>query len=159
MRAPTNATNEPDNVRANTSPAVLRKIDCTIEERVQFYTTQPKQVVSRRIEELEREWDMERWLETNASSLALGSLILGLTVSKKYLLITTGVLGFLLTHAVRGWCPPVPALRRLGVRTKSEIDRERFALKILRGDFQNISTNPKELKTNSTAAVLDAIQT
>ncbi len=37
--------------------------------------------------------------------------------------------------AVQEWCPPVPVFRRLGVRTCQEIDEEKYALKILRGDF------------------------
>jgi hypothetical protein len=41
----------------------------------------------------------------------------------------------LFQHAVQGWCPPVPLLRRLGYRTSREIDIERVALKALRGDF------------------------
>jgi hypothetical protein len=49
------------------------------------------------------------------------------------------VLSFLLLHSIQGWCPPVPVLRRLGVRTRREIDRELFALKVLRGDFQTVS--------------------
>ena len=145
MTVPTNLS-EKDRVRAYTKPEVLEKIDETIQERVRFYATQPREVISRRIDELDREWDMERWLETNASTLALGSLIVGLTGSKKCLLLSVGVLSFMLMHAVKGWCPPVPAFRKLGVRTKSEIDREKFALKILRGDFQNISVNPEDLK-------------
>ena len=35
---------------------------------------------------------------------------------------------FLLMHALIGWCPPVVALRRLGFRTRAEIDAERSAL-------------------------------
>ena len=46
-------------------------------------------------------------------------------------LVTT----FLFQHAVQGWCPPIPLLRRLGIRTSREIEIERVALKILRGDF------------------------
>ena len=41
----------------------------------------------------------------------------------------------LFQHAVQGWCPPIPLLRRLGIRTSREIEIERVALKILRGDF------------------------
>jgi hypothetical protein len=48
------------------------------------------------------------------------------------------VLPFLFQHAVQGWCPPLPVLRRLGVRTREEIDREKYALQVLRGDFANI---------------------
>jgi hypothetical protein len=44
----------------------------------------------------------------------------------------------------------LPVLRRFGVRTRREIDRERFVLKYLRGDFEGISlerarTAPGEL--------------
>ncbi len=46
---------------------------------------------------------------------------------------------FLFQHAVQGWCPPVPVLRRLGFRTTYEIDRERYALKALRGDFDGVA--------------------
>ena len=37
-------------------------------------------------------------------------------------------LGFLLLHASVGWCPPVAVWRRVGVRTKSEIELERSLL-------------------------------
>ena len=46
---------------------------------------------------------------------------------------------FMVKHVLRGWCPPVPVLRRLGFRTAGEIARERYALKALRGDFQGIN--------------------
>jgi hypothetical protein len=40
-------------------------------------------------------------------------------------------------HTVQGWCPPVPLFRALGFRTRKEIEREKYTLKILRGDFEN----------------------
>ena len=46
---------------------------------------------------------------------------------------------FFSLHAIQGWCPPVPVLRRLGIRTREEIERERYALKALAGDFGTIS--------------------
>jgi hypothetical protein len=45
------------------------------------------------------------------------------------------VAGFLLQHAVQGWCPALPIVRALGFRTSREIDAERSALKAGRGDF------------------------
>jgi hypothetical protein len=86
---------------------------------------------------------MERLLETNASALAFTGLVLGLTHSKKWLMVPGIVLPFLFQHAVQGWCPPVPVFRRLGVRTRKEIDREKYALKALRGDFDNVDTLPR----------------
>jgi hypothetical protein len=130
-----------DQVRAATKPTVQQKIDEKIREQIIHFASQPKEVITRRIHELENEWDIERVLEVNASGLGLVSLIWGLAVNKKCLAITGTVLGFLLLHATRGWCPPVPALRRLGVRTRREIDRELFALKVLRGDFQTVSVD------------------
>ena len=130
-----------DAVRAKTQPDAQRKIDKKIRDQIIHYASQPKEVISRRIFELEREWDIERVLETNASSIGLASLIWGITVNKKCLAITGTVLGFLLLHSIQGWCPPLPILRKLGVRTRREIDRELFALKVLRGDFATISND------------------
>jgi hypothetical protein len=48
--------------------------------------------------------------------------------------------GFLIQQALRGDCPPYQLLRRLGFRTRQEIERERYALKALRGDFDRIET-------------------
>ena len=38
---------------------------------------------------------------------------------------------------MQGWYPLLPLFRRMGIRTRQEIDREKFALKTLRGDFGN----------------------
>ena len=127
---------EADRVRRNTSDAVNEKIDSDTSANIRYYTGQPHTEIDRRIEELNREWDIERTLETNASILALTGLVLGTTVHRRWLLLSGTVLGFLLLHGIQGWCPPVPILRRLGVRTQMEIERERLALKYLRGDFE-----------------------
>src|SRR3954471_12503434 len=128
-----------DAVRAGTKPNIQRKIDKNIREQIKHFASQPKEVITRRIFELENEWDIERVLEANAAGIGLASLVWGLTVNKKCLALTATVLGFLLLHSIQGWCPPVPVLRKLGVRTRREIDRELFALKVLRGDFQTVS--------------------
>jgi hypothetical protein len=66
----------------------------------------------------------------------LTGLVLAVTASRKWLLLPAVVQTFFLQHAVQGWCPPLPVLRRLGVRTAGEINEERYALKALRGDFR-----------------------
>ncbi len=128
-----------DHVRKNTPSRVNAQIEEEMEARVHDCATRSEGEISRRIEELGREWDIERVLETNASSLA--AIGVGLTVatgSRKWLILPGIVLPFLLQHAIQGWCPPVPLLRWLGVRTRQEIDREKYALKVLRGDFREI---------------------
>ena len=128
-----------DRVREYTPPRLQRRIDERIERNIRRYAYQSREYLDYRIHQLEREWDIERILQTNAAALALSGLVLGAAVNRKWFALTAGVLGFLLTHGVRGWCPPVPLLRRFGLRTQQEIDRERFALKFLRGDFDHIS--------------------
>jgi hypothetical protein len=124
-----------DRVRENTAGEVNAQLDSNMEARVRQYENRSADEITRRIEELDAEWDMERLLETNASVLAFSGLVLGMTHSRKWLIIPSIVLPFLFQHAVQGWCPPVPVFRRLGVRTRKEIDREKYMLKMLRGDF------------------------
>jgi hypothetical protein len=128
-----------DRVRANTTDAVNEHIDQQIEDNVRYYSGRTQEDIARRIHDLEGEWDIERVLETMASSFSLTGLALGAIKNRAWFLLPAAVLAFLLMHAVQGWCPPVPALRRLGIRTREEIERERYALKALMGDFAGVS--------------------
>ena len=131
-----------DRVRANTAAQVNRRVDEQIERNIRHYSGQTKEDIYRRIQDLDEEWDIERVLETMASSFSLTGIVLGATVDRKWFLVPTIVLSFLLVHAIQGWCPPLPILRSLGIRTREEIDRERYALKALAGDFAGISKDP-----------------
>ena len=150
--------NQADPVRARTDPETLQKIDAAIDEKILYFSTQPKEVISERIAQLDREWDIERWLEINVASFALGSMVLGVGKNRLFLLVTGTVLGFLLLHSTQGWCPPVLLLRKMGVRTRSEIDREKFALKVMRGDFQDVASNPEAFRQNPATEVISAVQ-
>ncbi len=143
-------------VRRHTSRSAAASIDDKTAGNVRYYAAQPRDTLNRRIEDLEREDDMEKILETNASLLALSGAILGTTVNRKFFLLTGAVLGFLTQHATTGWCPPVPILRALGVRTRAEIDQERFALKALRGDFRSINAKGDEPSIEKIMQAIDA---
>ena len=135
-----------DRVRANTVPEINRRIDEQIERNIRHYSGQTKEEIYRRIQELDQEWDIERVLETMGSSFSLAGIVLGSTVNKRWFLLPTVVLSFLLLHAIKGWCPPLPILRGLGIRTREEIARERYALKALAGDFAGISREPSRVE-------------
>ena len=137
---------EGDRVRANTVPEVNQRIDEQIERNIRHYSGQTKEEIYRRIRELDQEWDFERVLETMASSVSLTGVVLGSTVDRRWYLLPTAVLSFLLLHAIQGWCPPLPMLRGLGIRTREEIARERYALKALAGDFAEISREPSRVE-------------
>jgi uncharacterized protein (TIGR01244 family) len=121
-------------VERNTPAAINRRIAQRIDESIRWHAAHPE-AIDRRLAALDREWDMERTLEANAATLALGGVLFGAFVDRRFLVLPAAVAAFLLQHALQGWCPPVPFFRRRGVRTSSEIGRERAALRALRGDF------------------------
>lgn len=130
-------------VEQHTDPAINEKLRRDIEARIYYYS-QRIEDIQQRLNELESEWDIERVLETQASALSFLGLFLGATSSRKWFIVPTIVAAFFLQHALSGWCPPIPVLRRLGVRTTREINHERFALKALRGDFDDINSKRDE---------------
>lgn len=124
-------------VAQNTPDDINRRIARDIDASIRWHALHPGEI-GRRLDELDREWDIERVLEANAATIALGGILLGAFVDRRWLVLSAAVTAFLLQHAIQGWCPPVPMFRRLGIRTAAEIDRERYALKALRGDFADV---------------------
>lgn len=134
---PVEATDS-DRVRAHTDADRLAELDQQARARIQALRDASDAQLTARITELEEESDIERVLEINASSLALIGLALGVFVNRRLLAIPAVVLAFLLQHGIQGWCPPVPVLRKLGIRTRQEIDAEKYALKKMRGDYDSL---------------------
>ncbi len=122
---------------ACTDASVNELICQQTEENVTRYRNSGPAAIDRRLQELDAEWDFERTLEANAATASLIGLTLGATVDRRWYLFPPVIAGFLLQHALQGWCPPLPVFRRLGIRTSYEIDYERYALKTLRGDFSH----------------------
>jgi hypothetical protein len=132
-----------DRVRALTKPEINQRIDEEMVRFLQLYANADRQSMARRLEELDQEWDMERVLEANAAAVVLAGLVLGKVVNRFWYLLSAVSSGFLMVHASKGWCPPVPFWRRRGVRTRKEIERERYAIKLLRGDFDAFHSGEK----------------
>lgn len=130
-------TNTADRVVANTCDEINAWIRRQTEANIEHYGRQGTNAINRRLQELDAEWDIERYLETVAPILTLTGIGLGTTVNKRWYLLSIAVQSFFLQHALQGWCPPIPLLRRLGVRTSQEIESERIGLKACRGDFAN----------------------
>ena len=89
-----------------------------------------------------------------APTFTLIGMGLGLTRHRVWFLLPLVVQSFFLQHALQGWCPPIPILRRMGVRTCAEIDQERYALKALRGDFRHVASTLTESEPEAAAAAL-----
>jgi len=122
-----------DIIRDRTADSVNHKIDRLTRGALAEVENSPEKIALRRAE-LDREWTIDRALMVNFA--IAGAITGGLAMRN---LRRTGKLGgwgklfwtqmaFLLNHAVRGWCPPMPVMRRLGFRSAREICAERCAL-------------------------------
>jgi len=105
---------------------------------IAYYARHPDEIDGR-LAELDREWDTERWLQLNSAILSLIGLGLAASRGPRWLALPVAVQLFFLQHGVQGWCPPLPAFRRVGVRTVREIEIERTALRALRGDYSAVA--------------------
>ncbi len=118
-----------ERVPLSTNEAINEQIREQTNANIRHYTQASADVIEQRLKELDREWDVERTLEANAATIVLAGVGLGALVNRKFFAIPAIVGGFLLQHAIQGWCPPLPIMRRMGVRTVWEIERERSALR------------------------------
>ena len=132
-------TNQNDRVKEATPSFINKKIEDDAWQRVASYIGKSEAEISERIHELNKEWDVERYLGVNMSTLAMSGLAANaITKNKNWLILPAVVLSFFMQHAIQGWCPPLPLLRKLNIRTSKEIEQEKYALKLIRGDFDNL---------------------
>ncbi|MCA9453195.1 MAG: DUF2892 domain-containing protein [Nitrospiraceae bacterium] len=125
-------------VEEHTDADINEEIYNRTKNNVLLYASAGPSAIDRRLRDLEVEWDIERVLEANAASFSLMGLALGAFVDRRWFIFPAAIAGFLLQHAIQGWCPPVPLFRRMGIRTAHEIQQERHALKALRGDYRDV---------------------
>lgn len=117
-----------DRIRLATPAEINARIDKDTEMRVWWHASRSRDELARRQAEVDQEQCVEQMLTENSSLLALAGTVLGVgaqPAGRDVLLL----------------------LRRLGVRTRSEIEAERHALKVLEGYFAEVaaatSTAPK----------------
>jgi hypothetical protein len=128
-----------DSVRTHTPDEMNRKIDARVEQCVQHMAEQmDRPAISRYLEKLEREWDLNRVVTVAASAVSVLGLVLGAKDGKGWRVVSGVAAGLLLQHGIFGFGPLSELVRLLGVRTRKEMDLEKFALKALRGDFERI---------------------
>lgn len=144
-------------VELRTTPEVNERIRERSDDNVERLAHASVADFDRRLKELDDEWDIERVLQANASVVSLLGIALGARADRRFLVLPSFVFGFFAQHALQGWCPPIPVFRRLGVRTRKEIERERHSLKLLRGDFDTLAETKQGNRSERVRAVLAAV--
>lgn len=122
-----------DRIRNHTPTKINADIDYRTTTTLARIGDEPH-AIRQRLWTLDREWHLDRAL------MALFSVLGGFTAHRAFNAVRRGrrvsgwkalfwtQMAFLIHHAVRGWCPPVSVLRRIGFRTEKEIAAERTAL-------------------------------
>jgi hypothetical protein len=115
-------------------------------ENVARYASATPVLLEQRLHELACEWDVERVIAAIAGLGLTAGVVLTAFAGLGWLFVPLVIASFLLMHAVIGWSPVLPLIRRMGYRTGCEIAHERYALKALRGDFQRLDavTTPQD---------------
>lgn len=117
-----------DRIRSNTADEVNEHIDRRTRDNILWFSREDPITIQERINELDKEWDMERVLILNAALFSLTGLLAGKFKNKIWSILPIVVSSFLIQHAIQGWCPPVELFRRMGIRTRKEIDMEKYSL-------------------------------
>jgi hypothetical protein len=112
-----------DRVREHSPEKFNQRIDRATQRRVLRAGGKSKAALSRHLEQLDEEWDMERVLQINASALALGGLLLGLFANRKFLILPCVVLPFFCST------PPGTGARRCLFFAVAGYERERKSMR------------------------------
>jgi hypothetical protein len=128
---------EPVENAKNIPATQLSESDRQTIDNIKYYSSKNAQIIDARLRELDNEWDIERMIQINAGLAAFSGALLG-SFNKRWFVIPGIAAAFLAQHALKGWSPTFSFFRRLGFRSRKEIEREKYALKMLRGDFDEI---------------------
>lgn len=121
--------NPHDRVRKHSPKSFTKDIDMESDYFVKTTIENGAFAIRERLLQLDKEWDIDRALDLLFSTTVATQL--ALAVKKRNVnfvwlpLIQTA---FVFVHATYGWCPPVPLLRKMGFRTRFEIQSEREEL-------------------------------
>lgn len=128
---------EKDRIRKVTDESFNNYVNEKLARKIKLFSNRSPEEISREIDKLDKEWDIERVLQLTTAGFSLISLLAG-TKNRRWLFFSGAFAAFLAQHAIGGWAPPVPLLRSFGIRTRQEIDKEKYALKAIRGDFDRM---------------------
>ncbi len=126
-------------VPSHTADYVNERIRQQTEANIERFAHAGPEAIDRRLAELDREWDIERCVETLAPSLTLTGMTLGLTVNKRRFLLPFVVQAFFLQHAAAGLVPAGAGPAAIWRSHRSGNRRGAKRVKALRGDYRNVS--------------------
>ena len=131
------------------------KSDSKETRSLELYARRPDAIAGR-LEELDREWDFCQAAAAASVGMSLATLATAFSRRGRWAVLPLTALQAVLVKQTfsPGGSPLGKLAGRCGLRTRREIESERFALKALRGDFQNL---PSSAEARGVAPVLAAV--
>lgn len=123
-------------VEQNTAAVINQQFEERLRENIAHYAHADQQEIDERLHELDREWNTERLIETEAPLMIGLGIALGLAHDRRWFAMSTFAASMVILHNLQGWYPLMPLFRRLGIRSQNEIEQERNAMRMLRGDHE-----------------------
>lgn len=121
-----------NNSEKKTKENSQQKINSCILSNVADAAHMSTKEIEEHIKKLDVEWDIDKYREASDATVILLSTVLGYKVCKKWFLLSALTACCMLQHATLNWSPSMPILRKMGIRTKDEILREKkYFTKIL----------------------------
>lgn len=120
--------------------AAPRNAKGTLCERIMELAEQGPLAVNRRLTELEREWTAGRLVKAVTAAVLIAGIALGGFVHPYWLLLTTLAGGVLAQYWFFKQSSLGELFHNFGFRSGAEIEDERLALRVLRGDFRDLPT-------------------
>lgn len=111
----------------------------SVKDSVRFYGSLGPAALSERLRALDEEPDLETVGSMALAGAGTLGLVFGFLGSRLWRLLAWISLPLLFAHARGKLKAPEDFLRSLGLRSRREIQEERYALKALRGDFKDIA--------------------
>ncbi|WP_166259385.1 hypothetical protein [Marinobacter salicampi] len=125
-----------ERVSNHTSEAQRRKLDQQLLDTIDEYRSASPYQISKRLAELDDEWDLERVIEIEAPLMIGLGAGLGLFHSPKWFGLSAAAAAMVILHNTQGWYPLLPLFQRMGIRSQNDIETERNALRVLRRDHE-----------------------
>ncbi|HEY1954615.1 MAG TPA: hypothetical protein VGH28_03370 [Polyangiaceae bacterium] len=116
-----------DRVRKRGSKKIAARLDAELERRLERAADDPLWA-RKRLHHLDREWDIDRAILVPFAFMGAAALILARRGKRLYRVPLGAQIGAMVAYATIGWCPPAAILRRLGFRTRQEIEAERLGM-------------------------------
>jgi len=104
---------------------------------IQYYSSRPTQLVSKRIDELEQEIPLEGFVYRGGAALTIIGLTLLLLRRRRRAAwaLALAIAALQLQYSYQGRNGLTDILRKRGYRSRKEIEAEKYSLEALRGDF------------------------